>query len=56
MDDLEETLLAEIKAEQIREQLFERIVDLRDQGKSHLEIARLVGLSVREVWDTLHER
>jgi len=56
MDDDEMEVVAEIKASMLREQLFERIVDLRDHGKSFQEIAKLCGISVRQAWEMLHTK
>ena len=55
MPEDEMEIVAEIRREQLKEQLFEQIVDLRDQGKSFREIAQTVGQPVRYIWDLLHD-
>jgi hypothetical protein len=54
MDDELRQIVSEIKSNMDREILFEKIVDLRDQGKSYRDISRITGLRVRQIWDMLH--
>ena len=54
MSDEEMEVIAEIKRDMHKERLFERVVDMRDHGKTFQEIAKTLGISVREVWDMLH--
>jgi hypothetical protein len=54
MSEDEDEIMAEVKADMVREALFERIVDLRDRGVSYRGIANQTGLRVRQIWDMLH--